>query len=182
HVAPVLEETYLLERLVEDLRLLTLAESRQLHFDLKPVDLGEEAERARALFEAEAAEKDIVLTVRAEPGLPPVNADPQRVEQVVGNLLSNALRYVPSKGRVTIEVRRAALGVELAVTDDGPGVPEADLPKLFDRFWRSEKSRGRAAGGAGLGLAIARQLVEAQGGTISAANAPGGGLRVSFVL
>ncbi|MBI2976323.1 MAG: sensor histidine kinase, partial [Chloroflexi bacterium] len=182
HVAPVLEETYLLERLVDDLRLLTLAESRQLHFDLKPVDLGEEAERTRALFEAEAAEKGIVLTVRAEPGLPPVNADPQRVEQVVGNLLSNALRYVPSKGRVAIEVRRAAQGVELAVTDDGPGVPEADLPKLFDRFWRSEKSRGRAAGGAGLGLAIARQLVEAQGGTIAAANVPGGGLRVSFVL
>ncbi len=182
HVAPVLEETYLLERLVEDLRLLTLAESRQLHFDLKPVDLGEEAERTRALFEAEAAERDIVLAVRAEPGLPPVNADPQRVEQVVGNLLSNALRYVPSKGHVTIEVRRAAQGVELAVTDDGTGVPEADLPKLFDRFWRSEKSRGRAAGGAGLGLAIARQLVEAQGGTIAAVNVTGGGLRVSFVL
>jgi len=183
-VAPVLEETYVLERLVEDLRLLTLAESRQLHFDRQLIDLGELAERAADLFGAEAEEKSIHLSVRVDADAPTVVADPQRVGQVIGNLLSNALRYGPQDGEVTINVRRADSSgrVALAVRDNGPGVPEADLPKLFDRFWRGEKSRGRATGGAGLGLAIARQLVEAQGGAIAAANLPGGGLEISFVL
>lgn len=182
HVAPVLEETYVLERLVEDLRLLTLAESRQLHFDLKPVQLGEVAQHVADLFEAEAAEKNITLAVAAAPDLPTVTADPQRVEQVVGNLVSNALRYVPEQRRVTISVRPCEAGVELAVSDNGPGVSEAELPKIFDRFWRGEKSRARLAGGAGLGLAIARQLVEAQGGSIHARRAEEGGLRVEIRL
>ena len=182
HVAPVLEETYVLERLVEDLRLLTLAETRQLQFDREAVDLNDLVGRAADLFSAEAAEKSVNIGVGAEPGLPTVTADPQRVAQVIGNLLSNALRYVPEGGRITITTRRISEGVELAISDNGPGVPEADLPKLFDRFWRSEKSRSRMAGGAGLGLAIARQLIEAQDGTITASNDPDGGLKVSFVL
>lgn len=182
HIAPVLEETYTLERLVDDLRTLTLAETRQLHFDRRPVDLGELAERAVGLFDAEAQEKHIALALAAAPQLPAVEADPQRVSQVLGNLLSNALRYVPAGGRVTVSVQPAAAGVETVVMDTGPGVPEPDLPHLFDRFWRGEKSRTRAAGGAGLGLAIARQLIEAQGGTITAANLPAGGLRVAFTL
>jgi two-component system OmpR family sensor kinase/two-component system sensor histidine kinase BaeS len=182
HVAPVLEETYVLERLVEDLRLLTLAETRQLHFDREPIDLGDLAERAADLFEAEAAEKGVAITVRVVPGLPPVLADPQRVGQVIGNLMSNALRYVPANGKVEITVQRSQASVELAVSDDGPGVPEADLAKLFDRFWRGEKSRARSEGGAGLGLAIAKQLVEAQSGAIAARLRPGGGLCVSVVM
>ncbi len=184
HVAPVLEETYVLERLVEDLHLLTLAESRQLHFDKQPVQLGELVERAADLFRAEAEEKNIQLVVQVSADTPAVEADPQRVGQVIGNLLSNALRYAPENGRVTIDVDRAdsAGRVRLAVGDNGPGVPEADLPKLFDRFWRSEKSRTRGAGGAGLGLAIARQLIEAQGGRLTAQNLPEGGLQVAFVL
>jgi len=182
HVALVLAQTYVLERLVDDLRLLTLAEARQLHLDLKPVDLGELAQRAAGLFEAEADERDIVLAVTIEAHLPTVTADPQRVEQVIGNLVSNALRYIPENGRVEIAVARVNGGVELAVSDNGPGVPDSDLPHLFDRFWRGEKSRARAAGGAGLGLAIARQLIEAQGGSLTARPATGGGLCVAFVL
>ena len=187
HVAPVLEETYVLERLVEDLRLLTLAESRQLHFDMQPIHLGELAERAADLFRAEAEEKNISLSIHVDADTPVVLADPQRVGQVIGNLMSNAIHYAPEQGRVTIEVKRAdpngnvALAT-LAVRDTGPGVPESDLPRLFDRFWRGEKSRARAAGGAGLGLAVARQLIEAQGGIITAANLPGGGLEVRFTL
>lgn len=182
HVAPVLAQTYVLERLVDDLHLLTLAEARQLQLDLKPVDLGELAQRAAALFEAEAHERGIGLAVTVEANLPTITADPQRVEQVIGNLVSNALRYIPEHGRVEISARRINASVELAVSDNGPGVPEADLPHLFDRFWRGEKSRARAAGGAGLGLAIARQLIEAQGGALTAANRPEGGLRMAFVL
>jgi len=181
-IAPVLEETYTLERLVEDLRTLTLAETRQLHFDIQPVILSGLAERALSLFAAEAQEKNIALTLEAAPGLPTVQADPQRVSQVLGNLLANALKYVPANGQVRVTVEPKAGGVEVAVVDNGPGVPEADLPHLFDRFWRGEKSRARASGGAGLGLAIARQLIEAQDGTITAANVPGGGLRVAFWL
>lgn len=182
HIAPVLEETYTLERLVDDLRLLTLAESRQLHFDLRPTDLGEFAARAVSLFKAEADEKHIALTLAVEPNTPAVVADAQRVSQVIGNLISNALRYVPEGGYVAVSVARAPDGVELAVNDNGPGVSEADLPHLFDRFWRGEKSRARASGGAGLGLAIAKQLIEAQGGIIAARNRPEGGLTVSFML
>jgi two-component system OmpR family sensor kinase/two-component system sensor histidine kinase BaeS len=182
HIAPVLEETYTLERLVDDLRTLTLAEARQLHFDLRPVDLGELAERAASLFDAEAQEKRVALAVKIEAGLECVSADPQRLAQVIGNLLSNALRYAPEGGRIELLVRRVTDGVELCVADDGPGVPEADLPRIFDRFWRGDKARTRATGGAGLGLAIARQLVEAQGGALSAHNNSAGGLSVSLVL
>jgi signal transduction histidine kinase len=182
HVAPVLEETYVLERLVEDLRLLTLAESRQLHFDPAPIDLAELAHRAAGLFEAEAADRNIALVLEVEAGVPRVTADPQRTAQVLGNLLSNALRFAPENGRVVISLRQTTQGVELAVSDNGPGVPEDELTRIFERFWRADKSRNRAAGGAGLGLAIARQLMEAQGGTISASNRAGGGLRVAAVF
>jgi signal transduction histidine kinase len=182
HIAQVLEETYLLERLVDDLRLLTLAESRQLHFDLKPVDLGELAERAVSLFEAETAEHDISLSLIVEPGLSLVQADPQRVEQVIGNLLSNAVRYVPDGGRVDVRVANQQGCIEFTISDNGPGISEADLPHIFDRFWRGEGSRTRSAGGAGLGLTIARQLIEAQGGSIFARNQLGGGLLAGFNL
>jgi len=90
--------------------------------------------------------------------------DPQRVEQVVGNLVSNALRYTPEAGHVFITIEKAAGNVILTVSDDGPGVPAEYLSSIFQRFWRGEKSRSRASGGAGLGLAIARQLVEARAG------------------
>src|SRR5205085_10265414 len=114
--------------------------------------------------------------------LPPVQADSQRVGQVLGNLLSNALRFANPGDQVAIHVQPATAGVAVVVSDTGPGVPEAELPHLFDRFWRSERSRTRAAGGAGLGLAIAKQLIEAQSGTIQANNQSTGGLQVSFTL
>jgi two-component system OmpR family sensor kinase/two-component system sensor histidine kinase BaeS len=182
HVAPVLEEVYLLERLVEDLQLLTLAETGKLHFDRQALDLADLARRTIGLFEAEAAERGIALQVTLPPALPLVLADEQRVGQVLGNLVGNALRYTPSGGQVCLSAAANGGQVALAVSDTGPGVAEVDLPHIFDRFWRGEKSRARASGGAGLGLAIARQLVEAQGGHISAANEPRGGLRVSFSL
>jgi signal transduction histidine kinase len=180
HIALVLEETYLLERLVDDLRLLTLTASGQLHFDLKPVDLGDMAEQAVSLFEAETSEHNITLTLAVESDLKPVLVDPQRVEQVIGNLLSNAVRYVPDGGQVEVRVANVANTVELTIADNGPGLSEADLPHIFDRFWRGERSRTRSAGGAGLGLTIARQLVEAQNGSIFARNRPEGGLLVGF--
>ncbi len=182
HIAPALEEAYLLERLVDDLRLLTQVENRQLRFELRPLDLGELTRRVVDLLDAQAAESHIQLSLEVAPDLPLVNADPQRIEQVIGNLVGNALRYVPDNGRVNIQVASAADGVAVTVMDDGPGIPEDELPLIFDRFWRSERSRARISGGAGLGLTIARQLILAQGGKIEAGKSPWGGLLVRFVL
>jgi signal transduction histidine kinase len=179
-IGPALEETYLLERLVEDLRLLTLVETRQLHIEHKDVDLSDIAAHVIDLFQAEAEDKKIKLSFQRSTEAGVASLDPQRIEQVVGNLVSNALRYTPEAGHVDITVEKAAGNVVLTVSDDGPGVPAEDLSKIFLRFWRGEKSRSRASGGAGLGLAIARQLVEAQGGEIHAENRAEGGLKISI--
>lgn len=182
HIAPVLEETYLLERLVDDLRLLTLAEGGQLHFDLKPVHLGELACQSADVFDPQAKELQVTLAVEVEEPLPLVTVDPQRTAQVIGNLLSNALNFTSLQGKITIRVSASGGKVRLTVSDTGPGLPEADLGRIFERFWRGEKSRSRQYGGSGLGLAIARQLIEAQAGRIFAENIPGGGLMVGFEL
>jgi signal transduction histidine kinase len=182
-IAPALEEVYVLDNLVEDLRLLTLAETRKLSLDCRAVNLGEIAEGTASLFEAEAEDKGIVLTTRIEPDLPPINADPQRIGQVIGNLLSNALRYTPeNKGQIILTVRQVQKNIELNVQDNGPGISEEDLPHLFDRFWRGEKSRTRAEGGAGLGLTIAKQLVELHGGTIEVESKLGEGTKFRVSL
>ena len=179
HITPALEETYLLERLVEDLRLLTLAESRQLHFEKSDVNLNDLTRHVVDMFQAEAEEKQILLSAQLPPDEDAViTADHQRTEQVVGNLVANAIRYTPEGGKVWIIVEKTSGNVALSVNDNGPGVSPEDLSRIFNRFWREEKSRSRASGGAGLGLAIARQLVEAQGGQISASNLSGGGLQV----
>jgi signal transduction histidine kinase len=185
HIAPALEEVYLLERLVDDLRLLTLAEARQLPLEERRFDLGKLAQKAVSTFEAEAVELGIHLTIQPLPEPDEdriVCADPQRVEQVAGNLIGNALRYVPAGGEVTVRLETQGGQSSLIVADNGAGVAADELPYIFDRFWRGEKSRGRASGGAGLGLAIARQLVEAQGGKIWARNLPEGGFEVGFTL
>jgi signal transduction histidine kinase len=181
-IAPALAETYLLERLVDDLRLLALAETHQLHFELKPIQTRELIERVMGLFAAQAAEQDITLSLQSEPDLPAVMVDPQRFEQVIGNLIDNALRYSPDGSQVEIDLHRVETKVEITVLDTGPGVEEAELPLIFNRFWRSDKSRTRMTGGAGLGLAIVQHLVEAQGGTVMAANRPGRGLQISLRL
>ncbi len=181
-IGPALNEAYLLERLVDDLRLLTLAETRQLHFEPGDVSFEQLASHAVDLFSAEAAEKKISLHLENRAQRIQVHVDPQRTEQVIGNLISNALRYVPESGKIWIIVEQNDNSVCLQVNDNGPGVPSEDLPHLFQRFWRGEKSRSRASGGAGLGLAIASQLIEAQGGSIKATNLPEGGLQVSITF
>jgi len=177
-IGPVLEEAYLLERLVEDLRLLTLAESHQLAFEKHELDLIEIARRSISMFQAEADERKISLELVASLEKALIIADPLRTEQVIGNLLSNALRYVPEGGRAWVEISHPGDEVVICINDNGPGIPEADLPYIFNRFWRGEKSRARLSGGAGLGLAIAKLLVEGQEGHITAHSLPEGGLQV----
>lgn len=181
-IAPVLNQTYLLERIVGDLRLLTLAEAGQLPFDFRAVQLTEVAARVVGVFEAEAGERDIRLELDIPQAVPPVRADPQRLEQIIGNLISNAIRYIPNGGQVGVRIEPSGQFARVSIQDSGPGVPAQDLPQLFTRFWRAEKSRARSSGGAGLGLAIVKQLVTAHGGDIAARNQERGGLEVTFTL
>lgn len=181
-VSMALEQTYALQRLVDDLRLLTLAETRQLQFDKQNVDVGDVIQRVLAMFSAEAEEKKIALSFPEKDGDLSVLIDPQRFEQVLSNLIGNSLRYVPEGGRVWVTASGMPDCVQVAVNDNGSGIPAADLPFIFSRFWRKEKSRARSSGGTGLGLAIAKQLIEAQGGSIEARNLPEGGLQVMITL
>jgi signal transduction histidine kinase len=149
---------------------------------MKPVRLSELTETILGLFSAQAGERNVQLYLEAEADLPEVMVDPQRFQQVVGNLIDNALVYTPEGSTVEISIHRKENNVELSVSDGGPGIPEDEIAHVFDRFWRGEKSRARSTGGAGLGLSIARQLVEAQGGRITARNRTPQGFEVSIVL
>jgi signal transduction histidine kinase len=181
-VSMALEQTYLLERLVDDLRLLTLAEMRQLPFDMRSVNIDNVIERVLEIFSAEAQERNISLSFPEKDGNLSAFVDPQRFEQVMSNLIGNSLRYVPEGGKVWVTANETAQGVRITINDNGPGVPTEDLPYIFDRFWRKDKSRARSTGGTGLGLAIARQLVEAQGGNISAKTLQSSGLQISITF
>jgi len=181
-VSMALEQTYLMQRLVDDLRLLTLVETRQLAFDLREVNLVEVINSVIEMFSAEAQEKNISLSFSEKNGRLLAVLDPQRFEQVISNLVGNSIRYMPEEGQGWGTGNETSNGFQITVNDNGKGIPAEDLPYVFDRFWRKDKSRSRATGGTGLGLAIAKQLIEAQGGTIEAKNLSEGGLQVVIHL
>ena len=164
---PLQDEVIRLTRLVGDLRDLSLAEVGGLSLHLTRVDLRELLTGLVSNLEAVAEGKAIQLTAEISDDLPPIQADPDRIRQVFVNLLSNALQYTPEGGRVGLIAQRTAGGqIRVSVTDTGPGIPPEDLPLIFDRFYRSDKSRSRATGGSGLGLAIVRSLVELHRGRV----------------
>ena len=174
----LLEETNLLSRLVEDLRTLSLAESGALELRKEPTDLVQLANETAAAFRSRAEAAGVTLSVTAAAdGLPALDLDPGRMRQVLVNLLANALRYTPSGGTVAVRIHQADSQAVLEVQDSGPGIPAADLPYVFERFYKSADS-----GGMGLGLAIARHLVTAHGGTITAESAPGDGTTIRISL
>jgi len=209
HLQPVLEATELLTYLVEDLRLLAQAEAGQLALEKRAIDVGDLLQDVQVNFEPQASDQGVTLALDLPSELPQVTADWHRIVQVMSNLLTNALRHTSQGGRVTISAAvnsspavgssstmgssphrgsspppmgGAGVGIKITVTDDGAGISPEDLPYVFDRFWRGEKSRSRAGGGTGLGLAIAKQLVELHGGTIGAESAPGEGSKFWFSL
>ncbi len=183
-VADIHEETRLLARLVTDLRDLSLAEAGQLPIQRRPTDLGELARAGVARFAPRAEEKGVRLGVEAADDLPRADADPDRIAQVFGNLLDNALRHTPPGGGITVRLEPALQG-EVAwvkVSDTGPGIPEEHLPNIFERFYRADRARARAMGGSGIGLAVVKQLVEAHGGSVWVESPPGEGATFGFVL
>ena len=184
-------ETLLLGRLVNDLRLISIAESGELRLERQPVDPGSLLGKAIERFQPQRAQKGVEFTLAVEPDLPQVMVDVDRINQVINNLISNALRYTPEGGKITLQAKHGEgyrSAVEISVTDTGPGIAADDLPWVFDRFYRADKSRARTRGGTGLGLAIVKQLVEAHGGRVwaeSPANwggSPANGTRISFTL
>ena len=174
-----------LKRLVEDLQELSRAEAGRLTLEPESVDSATAIRRTAGRLEPLYTEKGVSLKIAVPEDPPPVLADPHRVAQVLTNLLSNALRHTPSGGRVAVEAEADKRGryVTFRVSDTGEGIAPEHLPHVFERFYRAERSRSREGGGAGVGLAISRALVEAMGGEIEARSPePGKGTSVYFTL
>jgi two-component system sensor histidine kinase BaeS len=174
-----------LNRLITDLRDLSLAEGGQLVLEKEATDVNMLVLRAVSMLEPLAQEKGVTLV--SEPGSVPVSVlDPRLINQVLYNLLTNSLRHTPSGGRVTVTtgaaVRQGRNWLRIAVADTGCGIDAADLPFVFDRFYRADRSRDRRSGGSGLGLAIVRELTEIHGGRVTAASEPGRGSTFTVFL
>lgn len=171
----VYDEAQRLTRLVEDLRTLSLSETGELSLQRQPVSPAQIFNAIAEVYRSRAAQHEISLDVDIPADLPVILADPDRIGQVVRNLLENALRFTPARGQVRLSASRAADGIELHLQDSGPGIATDDLPHIFERFYRGDKARNRQDGGSGLGLAIARSLVELHGGKIWATSQLGQG-------
>lgn len=186
HLAPILEETRVLSRLVDDLRTLSIAEAGALTLHREPTDLVVLANDMLASFRTQADQAGIGLHLITPVGLlPAVNVDPVRTREILANLISNSLRHTPRNGKITVGIEKgnaidSAAGhghVRISVRDTGQGIPADALPHVFDRFYKSDESRG-----AGLGLAIAKSLVVAHGGQITATSEPGQGTEMRVTL
>lgn len=177
HLALLLKETGVLERLVTDLRTVTLSESGELPLHSEPTDVVVLAQEVVASFRTSAAAAGVTLRADTPDDLPLLEIDPIRMREVLSNLVGNALRYTPAGGEVTLAATRDPTHVRLVVRDSGEGVDPELLPHIFERFRKDPRSRGF-----GLGLAIARQLVEAHGGTLTAESARGRGTTMTVEL
>ncbi|HEY7452133.1 MAG TPA: HAMP domain-containing sensor histidine kinase [Candidatus Limnocylindria bacterium] len=177
HLEPILEEARVMERLIEDLRTLTLVEAGSLVLHREPTDLGALLPEVAAGYRGQAEQARVQLIVSVADAVPLIEVDPARVREVVANLLANALRHTPSGGSVDVAARLVGDEVEVTVRDTGRGMDPDELDRSFDRFYRSPDSPG-----SGLGLSIARDLVQAHGGTMTASSEPGRGTTLRFSL
>jgi len=171
-----------LSALIDDLFQMAQLDAGGLPLDRAESSLTDLISDTLESFSALAAQQSVRLAGDADPNIDPVFMDTQRIGRVLNNLVGNALRHTPAGGQVTITARRTGSGVEICVSDTGEGIRAEDLPHLFERFYRGEKSRSRRSGGAGLGLAIARGIVEAHGGSMRVVSEPGQGAAFSFTL
>jgi signal transduction histidine kinase len=176
------EEAALLSRLVNELQELSLAEAGELKLAYQAEDVSKLVRQAVSPWQPKMAAKEISLSLDLPDGLPPVKIDWQRVNQVLHNLLENAVAYTPKGGCISVAASELDGWVEVSVADTGEGIPAEDLPNIFERFYRVDKSRARVTGGSGLGLTIARRLIEAHGGRITVESKLGKGSCFSFTL
>lgn len=169
-----------LSKLIDDILDLSKIESGKMRMSFGPVDLGEVARRTLSILENQAKAKNISIQLNMPEGLPFVRADETRLIQVLMNLTDNAIKYTPEGGRVAIVVSAEGGFVRVDVTDTGIGIPEKDLPRIFERFYRVDKARSREMGGTGLGLSIVKHIVSAHDGQVWVASNPGQGSTFSF--
>lgn len=181
HLETIRDQSRLLARIVDDLRMIGLAESGDLPLRKGPVAVRGLIDTIAQSFSARAQASGITLDADASPDLV-VIGDVDRLRQVLGALVDNAIRHSPRGGAVAIEARPAGGRVRVSVHDSGPGIDPADMPYLFDRFYQADPARDRSTGTSGLGLAIVKALVEAHGGTTGAENDPAGGARFWIAL
>jgi signal transduction histidine kinase len=164
-----------LSYLIDDLKTLSLLDAGELTFQSQLIDPLLVLRQIESAFAPLAREKGIRLNLEAEQNLPRVNLDPERLTQILGNLISNAIQVLPSDGKLDISAHQEGEYLILKVADDGPGISDENLPLIFNRSFRADKSRASENGSSGLGLAITKKLVEAQDGSISVQSAPGAG-------
>lgn len=179
---PVIEQTRLLESLVDDLRILALADADELGLNPVPTDIVALLKRTGQRFEAHASEKSIQLRISLPANCAPIELDPVRIDQILGNLIDNAIRFTPENGVIELNMTCSGEQVRIAVHDSGDGFPAEEIPYLFDRFYRGDRARERSEGNTGLGLAIAKRLTEAHGGTVFARNHENGGAIFELVF
>jgi two-component system sensor histidine kinase BaeS len=182
NVSSIHREAVLLSRLVDDLQELALAEAGQLRIEPEETDVSSLIGRVLTKVTLRAQSEGISIVSDLAPDLPLVSVDSQRIEQVISNLLDNAIRHSPEGGTITVKASRVADGVQVDVVDQGLGLTPEERSLVFERFYRGDKTRSRATGGAGLGLAIVKQLVEAHGGRVWVESTQGEGATFSFTL
>jgi signal transduction histidine kinase len=176
------EEASVLSRLVDDLQELSLADAGKLKLVCRKEDISKIINEVVTALKPQAMAKGLKLAVKPAEKLPPVNVDSHRIKQVLRNLLENAVVHTSRGGSITVEAHEEGGQVKVSVADTGEGIPSKDLANIFERFYRVDKSRARATGGSGLGLTIAKRLVEAHGGSIEAQSKLRKGSRFTFTL
>jgi signal transduction histidine kinase len=181
-ISSLSEEVDLLSRLVNDLQELTLADAGELRLIRQTEDIAHLVRQSVTAVQTRVAEKGLVIQTEIQDALPAVFIDYQRISQVLRNYLANAIIHTPFGGRISVSATSTGPEIEIAVADTGEGIPAQDLPNMFERFYRVDKSRTRARGGSGLGLTIAKRLVEAHGGKVGVESKEGKGSRFSFTL
>jgi two-component system phosphate regulon sensor histidine kinase PhoR len=171
-----------LNALVEDLLTLTRLESRRDPLTREPADLAEFFATIAGEWAARVSRKKVSIRVEVDPALPPVSIDAHRFRQVLDNLLDNAVKYSPPDGVVTLRATAHDTFAKIEVEDEGGGIPPADVPRIFERFYRADKARSRELGGTGLGLSIVKHIIQAHGGTVAAASTYGKGTTITLTI
>lgn len=182
NLRPIQEHNQTLIRLVDDLRTLSLADAGELTLERTETNITQLVANIVSQFEPQAKEKSIRISVEAPPKSPQIKIDPQRIEQIIINLLTNAIRHSPKGGKVRLAINKEKDELIITVRDQGEGIPEEEIPFIFERFYKSNPSRKRESGGTGLGLSISQKLAQAHGGNLVVHNQPQGGAEFTLSL